>query len=83
MNNVALLVDHNVSVVSVLDLKQETDDRVCGHRLDEILASSLELLGRLVAVLVLEEGVEALVGLPTDLVAGLGVRNALDHSSLK
>ena len=83
MNDVPLLVNHDVAVVSVLDLEQEPDDRVGRHRLDEVLSRRLELLGRLVAVLVLEEGVEALVGLPTDLVSGLGVRNALDHSSLK
>jgi hypothetical protein len=82
VNDVAFLVNHDVAIVSVLDLKQKSDDRVCGHRLDEIFASSLELLGRLVAVLVLEVRVQTLVGLAPNLVTGLSVWNALDDSTL-
>ena len=68
VDDVALLVNHDVAVVPVLDLEQEPDDTVGCHRLDEVLPRRLELLGRLVAVLVLEVGVEALVGLSTDLI---------------
>jgi len=68
VNDMSFFVDHDVAVVPVLNLKQEPDDRIGRHRLDEVLPGRLELLGRFVAVLVLEVGVEALVGLPTDLV---------------
>ena len=67
VNDVSLLVDHDISVVSVLDLQQVAHHRVSRHRLDEIFASRLESLGRLITVLVLEVGVQALVGLATDL----------------
>ena len=83
MNDVSFFVDHNVSVVSVLDLQQKTDDRVRSHRLDEVLARRLELLGCLVAVLVLEVGEQTFVGLATNLIARLCVRNTLDNSTLQ
>ena len=67
MNDVSLFVDHDVAVVSILDLEQVADHRVGRHRLDEIFSSSLELLSRLIPVLVLEVSVQALVGLATDL----------------
>ena len=67
MNDVSLFVNHDVAVVSILDLEQVADHRVGRHRLDEIFSSSLELFSRLIPVLVLEVGVQALVGLSTDL----------------
>lgn len=63
-----LLVDHDVSVVSVLNLEQESNDGVSSHRLNEVLPCRLELFRRLVPVLVLEVRVQAFVRLPADLV---------------
>ena len=44
MHYVALLVDHDVAVVPVLDLQQEPDDAVRRHRRREGPASPLESL---------------------------------------
>ena len=38
MYDVPLLVDHDVAIVSVLDLKQVTHKRVSSHTLDEVTA---------------------------------------------
>lgn len=54
VNNMSLIVDHNVSIVSVLDLQQISDHRVGGHRFDEIVAS-IEKIGRIFGSVRLEE----------------------------
>lgn len=42
MNYVTLAIDHDVSIVSVLDLQDVTCDRIGCHRLNEVEASPLE-----------------------------------------
>ena len=66
--DVALLVHHDVPVVSVLDLQQELEDAVGGHTGDEVPPGSLERCRRLVSVLLEEVGVQVGVGLPAQLV---------------
>lgn len=38
MNDVPLLVKHDVAIVPVLDLQQEQQEAVCGHASDEVVA---------------------------------------------
>ena len=82
MHNMALLVNHDVSVVSVLDLEEESDDAVRGHGRDEVPPGALERLRALLTELLFEVEEQVRVGLPTDLVPGLGVGNALNHAAL-
>jgi hypothetical protein len=42
MNNVAFVVQHDVSIVTVFDLQQEADHAVRSHRRDKIVACSLK-----------------------------------------
>lgn len=67
--DVAVLVDHDVAVVTILDLEQISYQRVGGHRLDKVRPGRLEFLGALVAVLMLEILGQAAVRLPAQLVA--------------
>ena len=83
VDDVPLLVDHDVAVVPVLDLEQEPDDRVRGHRGREVPPRLLEGLARLLAKLLLEVLEQVHVDLATDLVAGLGVRYAFYHATLE
>ena len=39
VDNVALLVYHNVPIVSILELQEVTDKRVGGHADDEVITS--------------------------------------------
>ena len=45
VDEVAEIIDQNVSIVSVLDLQHVGDDGVGGHRLDEVLLGDLEEFG--------------------------------------
>ena len=83
MDDVSLLVDHDVAVVPVLDLEQEPDDRVRGHRGREVPPRLLEGLTGLLPELLLEVLEQVHVDLAADLVAGLGVRYALNHAALE
>lgn len=55
MNNVSLSVDHDVSVVAILDLQDVTCDRVRSHGLDEVQARALERDGVLSSIFSDEE----------------------------
>ena len=44
MNDVTIFVNHNVAVMSILDLQQETEDTVGRHRGYEIAPRSFETL---------------------------------------
>ena len=68
VNDVSLLVNHDVPVVPVLDLEQEPDDGVGGHRLDKVLPGRLEFFRRFVAVLVFEVRVQTFVRCSADLI---------------
>lgn len=54
MNDVPVFVDHNVSVVSILDLQQIANHRIGSHRFDKVASSHLEFLRCFIAILVQE-----------------------------
>ena len=81
--DVALLVHHDVPVVSVLDLQKELEDAVGRHGCDEVSPGSLESCGRFVSVFLEEVRVEVSIRLPSQLVPGLSVRDALDDSTAR
>lgn len=82
VDNVTLAVDHNITVVSVLDLQNVACDRVCSHRLDKVETRSLELHGILATILG-NEKVEKIVDLcPTHLVSGRRIRYDVDNTTL-
>lgn len=83
MYDVAILVDHYVAIVAILDLQQIPNQRVGGHGLDKVGPGCLELLGALVAILMLEILGQAAVRLPAELVPRLGIGHALDDAALE
>lgn len=83
MYDVSVDIQHDVAVVSVLDLDQEADHAVGGHRHDEVPPRRLELFRVFVAVLLQEVLVHADVRLSTELVSRFRVRHTLDHSTLQ
>ena len=83
VDNVAFFVNHDISVVSVFDLEEESDDAVGRHRRDEVPAGSLERLRALLSELLLEVEEEIGVGLATNLVPRFRIRNAFDHATLQ
>lgn len=54
MDDVTVLVDHEVAIVAVFDLQQEHKDAVGSHRSDEVLAGGAKLLAAFVPKLFLE-----------------------------
>lgn len=83
MYDTPVLVQHNVAVVPVFDLQEETDDAVGCHALDEVAASKLVLGTVLVSVDAVEVLVETSVCRSSELVSGLGVRNAFYDAALQ
>ena len=55
VHDVTLAIDHDVPVMTILDLKDIASNRVCRHRLNEVEASPLEFDGIFSAVLCNEE----------------------------
>ena len=51
MNDVTISIDHDVSVMSILDLKNVTSDGISSHGLDEVQPSLLKINSVLPAVL--------------------------------
>lgn len=82
MDDPALAVDHDVAIVAVLDLDEVAQQRVGGHRLDEVDARLLEFDGLDAAVLEEEEAFEVVDLGAAHLVAGSRVGDDIDHSTL-
>lgn len=82
VNDMPFSVDHDVSVVTILDLEDVAGDGVGGHTLDEVHSSLLE--GNRVdgSVLVDEEAEEIVDLCSTHLVSGGSVGNDVDDSTL-
>lgn len=82
MDDVPFSVDHDVSVVTILDLQDVAGDRVGGHTLDEVHSSLLE--GDRVdrSVLVDEEAEEVVDLGSSHLVSRGSVGNDVDDSTL-
>jgi hypothetical protein len=76
-------VDHDVTVVTVLDLDDVAEERVGGHGLDEVGAGALEVgrIGR--AVLHYEEALEVVDLGTTHLVARSSIRDDIDDTALR
>ena len=54
MDQVATFVDHDVAVVTILDLQDVAHDTICCQTSDEVIASKL-VLGRTLATITLQE----------------------------
>jgi len=82
VNDVPFSVDHDVSVVTILDLKDVAGDRVGGHTLDEVHSSLLEG-NRVHRSVLVDEEAEKIVDLGSaHLVSGGSVGNDIDDSTL-
>ena len=82
MYNMAFAVNHDVSIVSVLDLENVAHDRVRRHRLYEVKTSLLELDGVFAAILRHKE-VQQVVDLrATHLIARRSVWHDVDDTAL-
>lgn len=82
MNDVSVFIDHDVSIVSILDLKKESNDAIGCHALNEVAARLQEVRTRLVAVRFEKVIIKRRVRFSSELVTRLRVRNALDHTAL-
>lgn len=81
MDKIAEVIDKNVSVVSIFDLENKTNNTIGGKTLYEIQAGLHKGLARLIAVFLQEVVVQIdLEGL-ADLVPTIGVRYDFDDSS--
>lgn len=76
-------IQHNVPVVPILDLQQEPDNTVRGHGYDKVSSCSLEFLRTFISVLLQEVLVHPNIGLSSELISGLGVRNTFYNTALK
>merc|ERR1712110_265579 len=81
VDNVALLVDHYVAIVSVFNLEDESQDAVGSHTSDEVSSCILIGSGCLVTILLDEIGVKVSVCFPAKLVPGLGIRDTFDDTT--
>lgn len=69
MNNVPLLVNHNVAIVTVFDLQEKAHDTVGGHTFDKLGTSSLVLTRRLLSISLYEVIVQRSVRLSAQLIS--------------
>lgn len=82
VDDVSLAVDHNVSVVTVLDLEDVAGDGVGGHGLDEVHARLLKWDCVDTTVLVDEEAEEVVDLGSAHLISRCSVGNDVDDSAL-
>ena len=68
MNHVTVFVNHQVAIVSVLDLQQVGENAVSCHRLGEVSTRSLEFLTRFLSEFLLEIREQTGIDFATDLV---------------
>lgn len=54
MDNVPFRVNHNISIVTIFNLQQVSNDTVRSHRFHKITPRRLELFGCLIAIIVKE-----------------------------
>jgi hypothetical protein len=82
MHDMPFPVDHDVSVMPVLDLEDVTCDRVCCHGLNEIQAGLLEGSGVGTAIFVDEITVKVIDLGPAHLIPGCSIRHDINHTAL-
>lgn len=83
MNNVALPVNHDVPVVTILDLQDVASEGVRSHGLDEVQAGLLERDGVLAAVPGDEEVEQVVHFSTTHLITRSGVGDDVDDTTLR
>ncbi len=91
MYQMAILINKNVTIMSIFDLKHIADNRISCHTLNEIVSSMLELRRSsnvnsnihtlLISEFVLEVFVEIIIIRLTHLISRDGVRNNFNYSS--
>lgn len=81
VQNMTCVINHNVSVVTILELKEVGDDAVGCHTLDKVVAGFLESNGILAAVLGDKVVVETIHGFTTKHVAGYRVWQDVDDTT--
>jgi hypothetical protein len=74
-------VDHNIAVVSILDLENITHYRVSGQTPDKVVPGGSELFGILISIFFQEIRVEVNLERFSKLISAVGVWNALNNSS--
>lgn len=83
MNDVTLPVNHDVAVVSILDLQNVARYGIRGHRLDEIEASTLELDCVFTTILGDEEVKEVVDLCPSHLISRGCIGDDIDDTTLR
>jgi hypothetical protein len=82
VGDAASSIDHDVTVVAILDLDDVAEERVGGHRLDKVGAGALEIDAFWTAILDDEEALQVVDLSSSHLVARSGVRYDVDDSAL-
>lgn len=82
MHDVTFPIDHDVPVVSVLDLEDIACDRICRHRLNEVQSGFLEGSGVGAAVFVNEITIKVIDLGSTHFIPGCRVGHHIDHTTL-
>jgi hypothetical protein len=82
VNQTSVSVNHDVTVVTILDLYDVAEERVGGHRLDEVVAGLLEVDAVGTAVLEDEEAAQVVDLGTSHLVSGRRVGNNVDDTTL-
>lgn len=82
MNDVSVTVNHDVAIVTVLDLEDVTRNRVRRHRLDEVEPGFLERDGVLAPILRDEEVKKVIDFGPTHFISRSRVRNNVNDTAL-
>lgn len=83
MHDMAFSINHDISVVSVLDLQDVACDRVCRHRLNEIQASLLEGSSVRAAVFVDEIAIEIVDLGSAHFISRCGIGYHINHTTLR
>lgn len=82
MNNVALPVDHDVPVMTILDLQDVASEGIRSHGLNEVQAGLLKCDGVLAAVSGDEEVEQVVYFSTTHLITRSGVGDDIDDATL-
>lgn len=82
MNDMTLPINHDVSVVPILNLKDVARHRVCGHTFDKVHLGLLEGRRSDLAVFSDKEAQEVVHDVSSHFVSRGGIWNDVDHSTL-
>jgi len=82
VHNMTIPADHNIPVMSILDLQDVTSNRVCSHRLNEVQSSSLETGGILSTVFCDEEVLKIVHLRPAHFISGCRIWDDVNDPTL-